>query len=78
VITDLTMPQMTGIELAKKMLKTRPSLPIILTSGYSSQLTSEAVQELGIRELILKPLDHIALLGGIQRALDPAASGPRE
>ena len=69
VITDLTMPRMTGIELARRMLGVRPGLPILLTSGFPSQLNEDALRELGVRGLLLKPVDHTTLLSGIQRAL---------
>jgi len=55
VITDLTMPKMTGTDFAQKLLEIRPDLPIILTTGYSASLTGERVRVLGIRELLLKP-----------------------
>jgi len=56
VITDQTMPGMTGVDFAKQLLELRPDLPIILSTGYSANLTPERVQALGIRGLLLKPL----------------------
>lgn len=55
VITDQTMPGMTGVDFAAQVLKIRPDLPIILTTGYSAYLTTEHVRSLGIRDLLLKP-----------------------
>jgi len=75
VITDLTMPRMTGIELARRILRVRPGLPILLTSGYPGQLNDDSLRELGVRGLLLKPVDHDALLTGIQRALQLNAVG---
>jgi PAS domain S-box-containing protein len=72
VITDLTMPRMTGIELARRIQRVRPGLPILLTSGFPSQLNDDALRDLGVRGLLLKPVDHSALLTGIQRALGPS------
>lgn len=69
LVTDLTMPVMTGVDLARKVSNLRPGLPIILTSGFSGTLTLEVVQELGIRELLQKPLDYHLLGAAISRAL---------
>ncbi len=55
VLTDQTMPKMTGTDLAAKMLKIRPDIPIILCTGYSASLTKKTVKEIGIKGLILKP-----------------------
>ena len=64
VITDMTMPGMTGAELAGEMLKLRPDLPIILCSGYSSAIDRDKALVLGIREFAVKPLlkKELALL----------------
>jgi DNA-binding NtrC family response regulator len=55
VITDQTMPGMVGTDFAAQLLKIRPGLPIILTTGYSPYLTVERVHAMGIRDLLLKP-----------------------
>ncbi len=56
VITDQTMPGITGLELAKVMLQIRPSLPIILCTGYSSHVNEEVAQAHGIQNFLYKPL----------------------
>jgi PAS domain S-box-containing protein len=56
VITDQTMPGMTGVEMAVEMLKLRPELPIILCSGYSSTIDRDKAIALGIKEFAVKPL----------------------
>jgi len=56
VITDQTMPFMTGSDLARRMLQIRPDLPIILCTGYSSIISAEKARSLGIRGFALKPL----------------------
>ncbi|HWA74299.1 MAG TPA: PAS domain S-box protein [Polyangiaceae bacterium] len=61
VLTDLTMPNMTGVDLISEVRKLRPSLPIVLTSGYSGSLTSQTMAELGVQAVIDKPLDYRAL-----------------
>ena len=55
VISDLTMPEMSGLDLARTLLAERPDLPIILTTGYSGALTQEEMVLAGIRALISKP-----------------------
>lgn len=56
VITDQTMPGMTGTDLAGRLLQIRPDIGILLTTGYSATLTTERVRAMGIRDLIMKPL----------------------
>ncbi|MFH2059210.1 MAG: response regulator [Pseudomonadota bacterium] len=62
VITDLTMPHLAGDELSKKMLSLRPDIPIILCTGHSNRLTPEEIEQIGIRQFLMKPmiLDHLA------------------
>ncbi len=56
VITDHTMPGMTGLELAQRLLALRPELPIILCSGYSSAVSEEMARSAGITGFAAKPL----------------------
>jgi CheY-like chemotaxis protein len=56
VITDQTMPGMTGLVLAEQLLKIRPKLPIIITTGYNAALTAAQVEAAGIRRLLFKPI----------------------
>jgi len=56
VITDQTMPGMTGIDLARRMLQIRPDIPIILCTGYSSIISEEKAKSFGIKEFALKPV----------------------
>lgn len=70
IITDQTMPGMTGVDIARRMLQIRPSIPIILCTGYSSLLTSKKIEEFGIQGFAMKPLfqKDIAIL--IRQLLD--------
>ena len=70
IITDQTMPHMTGAELAVKLLALRPELPIILMTGHSDVLTPESTRQIGIRELLTKPIMMRQLNGAIRRQLD--------
>lgn len=56
VLTDQTMPGMTGSELARHILQLRPDIPIILCTGYSSLIDEESAKAMGIKEFVLKPL----------------------
>ena len=73
VITDLTMPQMTGVELAADLVKIRPDLPIILCSGFNESVSPEAARKLNIREFLMKPAKLSDFAKAIRRVLD---SGP--
>ncbi len=70
VITDLTMPNLTGAELSKLLLNLRPDTPIIMCTGYSNQLSDEEARSLGIRKYLMKPLviDQLAL--AVREVLD--------
>jgi PAS domain S-box-containing protein len=56
IITDQTMPHLSGSELAKKVLKIRPDIPIILCTGYSSMISEKQAQEIGIQKFVMKPV----------------------
>lgn len=64
LITDQTMPGMTGFDLARHVLQIRPNLPIILCTGYSNLVDEETARQAGIRGFIMKPLakKHLAEL----------------
>lgn len=68
-LLDQTMPRMTGLEVARCLLAQRPSLPVLLYSGYSEALSEESVAREGIRALLRKPLDHAALRAELERLL---------
>ena len=55
VITDMTMPQMTGKKLAQEMLRMRPDIPIILCTGFSEHINEEEARALGLGAFLLKP-----------------------
>jgi CheY-like chemotaxis protein len=55
VVTDVSMPGLSGFDLARELLAIRPDVPIVMTSGYLRPEDHEAAQQLGIHELVLKP-----------------------
>ena len=70
VVTDQTMPHLSGMDLAKAFLAIRPDLPIILSTGYSSQASAEDAALAGIRRFIMKPVNIGELAGAIREILD--------
>lgn len=70
VITDYTMPHMTGMSLAKQMMDIRPDIPIVLCTGYTEMIDEATARESGIRAFFMKPVAQrdIAIL--IRRILD--------
>ena len=69
VITDLTMPEMSGLELAKQIHAIRPELPVILVSGYSVSVTADHLLVAGICERLEKPVSPPALAEVLARVL---------
>jgi len=69
VVTDQTMPEITGIELAKLMLKIKNDLPIILCSGYAGAINKAIVKKAGIKRFLMKPVTVESLSREIQKLL---------
>ena len=70
VITDQTMPGMTGTDLARRILQIRPGMPIILCTGYSSTISEEKVKSYGIKAFAMKPLARKDIAALIRKVLD--------
>jgi len=70
VITDQTMPGMTGADIARKMIQIRPDIPIILCTGYSTVISDEKAKSYGIKEFALKPLSKKDIAVLIRKVLD--------
>jgi len=70
VITDLTMPNLTGTQMAREMHKIRPELPIILTTGYNTVVKSNEIRAAGIRKIANKPLMKKELARIIREVLE--------
>jgi len=70
VITDMTMPHLTGAELAREILAQRPEMPIVLCTGYSEVMDAEKAMAMGIRKFIAKPVDNSVLAHSVREALD--------
>jgi YesN/AraC family two-component response regulator len=76
VITDMTMPQMTGDQLAKELIAIRPGIPIILCTGFSERMNLDKAEALGIKGYLMKPVTLSELAKMVREVLDRAkASG---
>ena len=74
IITDQTMPGMTGIDLSRRILQIRPEIPILLCTGYSSLISEEKALALGIRGFIMKPLTNKDIAVSIRKLLNRGSS----
>ncbi len=72
VLTDFDMPLMSGIEVAERVLKIRPDVPILLCTGYCDHALIERARSAGIRDVVQKPFNATAL----SRILAASLSGP--
>jgi len=70
VITDQTMPNMTGAELAQELLYIRPDIPVILCTGYSYMISEDEARANGIRDYVMKPIVLNDMAKVIRKALD--------
>jgi CheY-like chemotaxis protein len=72
VITDMTMPNMTGDALAVELMKIRPDIPVILSTGYSKRMSDETASEIGIKAFAYKPMVKADLAKTVRQVLDDA------
>ena len=70
VITDMTMPNMTGDKLARKMIALRPDLPIIICTGFSERINQEKAEAFGIKGFLMKPVIKSDLAEMVRKVLD--------
>ena len=69
VVTDQTMPKMTGVDLARELLRVRPEFPVILCTGLSDDVNEKQAKKAGILEYLRKPIASQNLARSIRRAL---------
>jgi len=72
LITDMTMPNMTGDKLAIELIKIRPDIPVILCTGYSKKISDETASEIGIKAFVYKPVVKADLAKTVRKVLDEA------
>jgi PAS domain S-box-containing protein len=70
VITDMTMPRMTGDRLTKEILAIRPEMLVIICTGYSERMSAKEAEALGARKYIEKPMDTRNLASALREVLD--------
>jgi len=70
VITDMTMPQMTGVTLYEKLMEIRPDIPVILCTGHSSLIDEEKAKRLGVAGYVMKPASMSTIAKAIRKVLD--------
>lgn len=70
VITDMTMPNMTGNDLAMELIAIRPDIPIILCTGFSKKIAEEKAYQIGIRAFLYKPLVRAELAKAVRNVLN--------
>lgn len=75
VLTDMTMPDLTGIQLSNRLREIRPDIPIVLCTGYSHQLINRRPEELGLKAIVMKPIQTNELARTIRMVLDAVTSG---
>ncbi len=66
ILTDQTMPHMTGIQLVQLIREVRPSIPIILMTGFDKNLTPERIKQAGVQKFLFKPIETQQLADAIQ------------
>jgi len=72
VITDMTMPNMTGDQLTIEVMKIRPDVPVVLCTGYSKKMSEEKAKEIGIKAFAYKPIVKAELAQTVRNVLDEA------
>jgi FixJ family two-component response regulator len=75
VILDQSMPRLSGLQLARRLLASRADLPIVLYTGFSDSLLESEVQNQGVKALLTKPLDQQRLHQLLQAWLESPGSG---
>jgi PAS domain S-box-containing protein len=72
VITDMTMPEMTGDKLATELMSIRRDIPVILCTGYSSKISDKIAADIGIKAFAYKPVSKVDLAKTVRKVLDEA------
>jgi two-component system cell cycle sensor histidine kinase/response regulator CckA len=70
VISDMTMPKMTGDELARQIKAIRPGIPIILCSGFSDRIHAPETEAIGLSAVLMKPVTYAELAHAVRKAID--------
>jgi DNA-binding response OmpR family regulator len=71
VLTDYTMPDGSGLGLATELVRLRPGIPVLLTTGHVDEFAEGALRAAGIRDVLMKPVLLDELAAGVARVLKP-------
>ncbi|MEZ4525011.1 MAG: PAS domain S-box protein [Desulfobacterales bacterium] len=75
VVTDMSMPEMTGEQLAAEVMRIRPDIPLILCTGFSEKINPEKAAAMGIRGFVMKPVVTGELAEMVRKVLDESGTG---
>jgi CheY-like chemotaxis protein len=74
IITDMSMPRMTGDQLVSQVLDIRPDIPVVLCTGFNEDLTDDKARKMGLRAIFNKPVNMRDLVTGVRDVLDRASA----
>jgi PAS domain S-box-containing protein len=77
ILTDMSMPDLSGAQLAEKVLSARPDMPLILCTGFSERMNEPTAKNLGFKAFLMKPVVMNELAEAIRRALDEPDPVPK-
>jgi PAS domain S-box-containing protein len=78
VVTDMTMPHMTGDKLAIELMKIKHDIPVILCTGYSQKISNDTASKIGAKAIIYKPIVKVDLAKIVRNVLDETKVGIRQ
>jgi YesN/AraC family two-component response regulator len=70
VVTDLTMPHMTGERLTQELIRLRPDIPVILCTGFSEMIDEKKAVAMGIKKFLLKPVSMVDFAKAVREVLE--------
>ncbi|HKJ99520.1 MAG TPA: MASE3 domain-containing protein [Desulfotignum sp.] len=77
VITDMNMPDLTGLQLAKALIAVRPDIPVVICTGFSERINTEKAAALGIRGFLMKPFLRSKMAFMVRKVLDQAVNSAK-
>ncbi len=72
VITDMTMPNMTGDRLARELISIKPDVPVVICTGFSERINEKSAKAIGIKGFLMKPVTMFEMAEMIREVLDEA------
>ncbi len=72
VITDMTMPNMTGDQLAKELISIRPDIPVVICTGFSERISQDRAAAMGVKGFLMKPIVKLEMARMVRKVLDEA------